>query len=326
MMRIILNRLVFLAVAVVIANFAGFAYAMIAHRVQAAQNPYGSSQEGLPPIWTEYQVYAAGLLRGDLGTLPVGTGQPLTETLTAAAGASLGLLGLAFGLSLAVGLIVGVTAVRIETSAIPRWLIPISTVGLAMPSFYVGALCIMGLVFWALHSPTSTAPLPVQGFGWDSHLILPLLALSVRPAAQIASLTVSLLVGELAQPYIIAARSRGNDWRRIRWRHALRPVLAPIILAVAGSLRLLIGELIVVEWLFSWPGLGRLMALSLIAPRIAGPGGGDDASLFFLLPPLVAALLVIFTVLFVLADTVAVLLARTTDPQLRVAAGDPHGH
>jgi peptide/nickel transport system permease protein len=193
-----------------------------------------------------------------------------------------------------------------------------------MPSFYVGALSIMGLVFWALRSPTSTAPLPVQGFGWDAHLVLPLLALSVRPTAQIASLTVSLLVGELAQPYIIAARSRGNDWRRIRWRHALRPVLAPIILAVTGSLRLLIGELIVVEWLFSWPGLGRLMALALIAPRVAGPGH-DDASKFFLLPPLVAALLVIFTVLFVLADTVAVLLARATDPHLRAPASDLHG-
>ncbi|MEP7358820.1 MAG: ABC transporter permease subunit, partial [Anaerolineales bacterium] len=154
--------------------------------------------------------------------------------------------------------------------------------------------------------------------------VLPLLALAVRPTAQIASLSVSLLVGELAQPYIIAARSRGNDWRRIRWRHALRPVLAPIILAVAASLRLLIGELIVVEWLFAWPGLGRLMALALIAPRIAGPGS-DDASAFFLLPPLVAGLLVIFAVLFVLADTVAVLLARTTDPQLRVPANDPHG-
>ena len=325
MLRIILSRLLFFAVAIVIANFAGFAYAMIAHRVQAAQNPYGSSQEGLPPVWTEYQAYAAGVLRGDLGTMPVGTGQPLAETLANAAGASLGLLGLAFGLSLAVGLIVGVTAIRVETGAIPRWLIPISTIGLAMPSFYVGALGIMGLVFWALGSPTSTAPLPVQGFGWDAHLVLPLLALSVRPTAQIASLTVSLLIGELAQPYIIAARSRGNDWRRIRWRHALRPVLAPIILAVAGSLRLLIGELIVVEWLFSWPGLGRLMALALIAPRVAGPGS-DDASKFFLLPPLVAALLVIFTVLFVLADTVAVLLARATDPHLRAPASELHGH
>jgi peptide/nickel transport system permease protein len=183
----------------------------------------------------------------------------------------------------------------------------------------------MGLVFWALRSPTSTAPLPVQGFGWDAHLVLPLLALSVRPTAQIASLSVSLLIGELAQPYIIAARSRGNDWRRIRWRHALRPVLAPIILAVAGSLRLLIGELIVVEWLFAWPGLGRLMALALIAPRVAGPRI-DDASKFFLLPPLVAALLVIFTLMFVLADTVAVLLARATDPHLRAPASDLHGH
>ncbi len=323
MLRIILNRLLFLAIALVVANVAGFAYALIAHHVQAAQNPYGSSQDVLPPVWAEYSAYAAGLWQGDWGTIPIGSGQPLTETLVSAAGASLGLLGLAFGLSLVLGLVVGVTAVRVESSAIPRWLVPLASIGLAMPSFYVSALGIMGLVFWAGRSPTGTAPLPIQGFGWDAHLMLPVLALCVRPTAQIASLTVSLLVTELGQPYIIAARSRGIDWRRIRWRHALRPVLAPIILAIAASLRLLIGELLVVEWLFSWPGLGRLMALALIAPRVAGPGS-DDASKFFLLPPLVAALLVIFTALFVLADAVALLLARSTDPQLRRPAGNHH--
>src|SRR3954449_9580070 len=119
MLRIILSRLLFLVIAIIAVNFAGFAYALIARQVQSAQNPYGSSQEGLPPVWTEYQAYVAGVLRGDLGTTPVGTGQPLTETLASAAGASLGLLGLSFGLSLALGLTVGVTAVRVETGAIP---------------------------------------------------------------------------------------------------------------------------------------------------------------------------------------------------------------
>ncbi len=174
----------------------------------------------------------------------------------------------------------------------------------------------MGLVSLVLsQGEGAVSPLPLQGFGWDLHLVLPVLALMVRPTMQVAAMTAGLLSGELTQPYIVAARSRGNSWQRVRWRHALRLVLGPVILAVAGSLRLLIAELVVVEWLFGWPGLGRLLAVALIAPRVASFGGVDEGQ-FFLYPPLVAALLVVFTLLFLLVDSLALVLARASDPRL----------
>jgi peptide/nickel transport system permease protein len=143
----------------------------------------------------------------------------------------------------------------------------------------------------------------------------------VRPTLQIAGLTAGLLSAELGQPYIIAARSRGNSWTRIRWRHSLRSVLAPVVLAAASSLRLLLGELIVVEWLFAWPGVGRLLALTLIAPRIGGPAGLSEDR-YFLYPSLVAALLAVFTLLFLLIDSGALVLARASDPRLSMPDED----
>jgi ABC-type dipeptide/oligopeptide/nickel transport system permease component len=315
-LRLILRRLLILVLALVLVNFLAFSYALIAQRAQRAQNPFGSSEEGLPPIGPAYQAYARGLLAGDFGRMPVGVSQSVAEAVTLAARNSLGLLAMAASLSVLLGLVLGMAAVRVETGWVRQWLVPLSAVGLAMPTFYVGALMVMGLVSLTVAQGEGAAsPLPVYGFGWDSHLVLPVLALMVRPTVQVAALTAGLLSGELTQQYIVAARSRGNSWRRVRWRHALRLVLGPVVLAVAGSLRWLLAELVVVEWLFGWPGLGRLLAQALIAPRVAGHGF-DDAGQYFLNPPLVAALLALFTLLFLLVDSTAVVAARASDPRL----------
>ena len=319
MLRLILRRLVILLVSLVLVNFAAFSYALIAQSAQRAMNPFGSAEEGLPPVWPAYQRYARGLLHGDTGDMPVGVTESVGNALLKATGASLGLLAVAGAFSVALGVVLGMVAVRVETGWVRQWLVPLSAVGLAMPSFYVGALLVMALIAYTLGlGEGAVAPLPLQGFGWDQHLILPVLAMMVRPTMQVAGMTAGLLSGELTQQYIVAARSRGNSWQRVRWRHALRLVLGPVILAVAGSLRLLLAELIVVEWLFGWPGLGRLLALTLIAPRIAGPGMLDE-SMFFLNPPLLAGLLVVFTFLFLLVDSVALVLARASDPRLQGA-------
>ena len=198
-----------------------------------------------------------------------------------------------------------------------HWLTLVSTVGLAIPSFYIGTLLVSGLLFGVLRGDGDSF-LPVAGFGWDKHLILPVLALVIRPTMQIAQVTAILLSGELGKRYVIAARSFGHTWRAIRWDKALRNVLAPIILTMAGSFRLLMAELILVEWLFSWPGIGRLLVQTLIPPNLAGPGGMLNTKAFFLYPPLVAGLLVVFSFLFLIADMLATGIAKSIDPRLRM--------
>jgi peptide/nickel transport system permease protein len=161
--------------------------------------------------------------------------------------------------------------------------------------------------------------LPVAGFGWDAHLILPVLALAVRPTMQVAQMTAALLSAELGKRYVVAARSFGHTWHAIRWDKALRNILAPVLMTIAGSFRLLMTELVLVEWLFGWPGLGRMLVQTLVPPSMSTPGGHADLSVFLLYPPLVAALLVVFALLFLLADTLASGLARAVDPRLRAA-------
>jgi peptide/nickel transport system permease protein len=136
----------------------------------------------------------------------------------------------------------------------------------------------------------------------------------LHPTVQIAQVTANLLVGELGKPYIIAARSFGHTWQDIRWRQALRNVIAPVIIAIAGSFRMLVGELIVVEWLFSWPGLGNLLASTLVPNELSTRLG---ANFNFLDPPIVAAVITIIGALFILTDMITPILVRIFEPRLR---------
>jgi peptide/nickel transport system permease protein len=269
------------------------------------------------PLLPGYTTYLRAAAQGDWGTISGGRG-PLLAFVLDASRATLGLLALAFLLSLILGLLLGLQAVRTRPPGASTWLIPVSTVGLAMPGFYIGILAVSALIFYTLRT-FQPPPLPFDGFGWDRHLLLPLVALAVRPTLQLAQVTSRLLGDELRQQYVVAERSLGYSWRQIRWHTALRNVLAPVVLTITGSFRLLLGEIVLIELLFNWPGIGRLLALTLIPPELSSGGG----SIFFLHPPMLAAVLVLFTLLFLLADLVASTLVRLVDPRLRAVEAEP---
>ncbi len=314
MARFLLRRLLILPVLLLLVNFGGYAYALLARYSQARQNPMGTSVETAPPVFSDYQHYLQGFRLLDFGTINTGSGQPVAQAVLQAAGASLGLLGIAFAISLALGLALGLGAVRSNPGRTARWLTPLAAIGQSLPSFYIGALFIVASLIYLLNSAPDNQPLlPVAGFGWDAHLIAPVVALSVRPILQIAQVTAVLLAGELDKQYVTAARAIGQTWRRVRWVTAMRNILAPVLLAVAGSFRFLLAELILVEYLFSWPGLGRLLAQTVLIPAsilIQGPPPT------FLNPSLLAALLTLFAFLFVSTDTLASALARWIDPRI----------
>lgn len=320
MLAFALRRVLGGLVIVALANFLGFAYAHIAHFVQQLQSPFGTRAQP-PDVLSLYADYVRGLAQLDLGVLPAGAGLPVAQALSDAALASVGLLAIALLLSSLGGLALGLAAVRVTPPRIAPWLAPVATLGLATPSFYVGTLAVAASVFLVLRG-LGEPPFPVSGFGWDAHLILPVLALTLRPLAQIAQVSASLLVDEIRKQYIVTARSVGNTWRRIRWRHALRNIVAPLLLVVASAFRFSVGELVLVEWLFAWPGLGRLLAQVLLSPSSASPGALFGGGQYFLNPPLLAALLTILTLAFLIVDGVASGLARAVDPRLRQAETD----
>lgn len=328
MIRFILRRLLILPIALLAINFIAFSYAFLAQRVQQSQNPFGSNVDVSAPILPLYRAYLSNVLVGDLGQMPlVGSAAPSVSAMVFdAAAASLALLAIAFLLSLAAGLMLGLAAVRANPRGIRPWLPPLASVGLASPSFFVGAVGIaLVLALYLRSGDNARLILPLNGYGLDLHLVLPVLALTLRPAMQIAQTTASVLVDELGKQHVVTARSLGIPLRTIRRKHALRNVMPAVILVIAAALRLMAGELILVEWLFGWPGLGKLLASALLPPNVASAGGLAGATRNFLHPELVAAILTLFGLLFLLADLISSLAAYAIDPRLRTsleAAGD----
>ncbi len=312
MNRYILRRLAAIPLALLLVNFAGFAYAHLVRPVQLANNPMFALNDKPAPLLPAYLEYLKGLARLDFGTLPP-AGADIGTVVLGAAAASFGLITLALAISVLLGVALGIRAVRTEPTRVAPWLTALTTIGLAMPGFYVGSLLIMGVLLFLIYGPFSIA-LPVQGFGWDLHLLLPVAVLAARPTAQLAQVTASLLASEMDQQHITTARSVGVSLRTVRHKHALRNIVAPVAIAVFAALRLMVGELIVIEYIFSWPGLGRLLALVLISPR---SGGFPDA--IFLNPAALATTLTLLAAVFLLADLAAGLVARWADPRLRAA-------
>lgn len=312
MARFVLRRIALIPPALLLINFLGYAYAHLSRPLRAARTPYQFAMPDSGPLLPAYGEYLRGLLHLDLGMMPSGQQRSIAEAMASGLTASLGLLALALLGSALIGLLLGVVATRVSPPRAAQWLTVFSTVGLAMPSFYIGTLFVVGVVYTILRPDVAAVPIPLRGFGWDTHLLLPTIALMVRPTMQTARITSGLLAEELGKRYVVAARSFGYRWRVIRG-HALRNILAPTILTLAGSLRLLVGELVLVEWLFAWPGIGRMLAETLIPSLLSTRA----MNLAFLYPPLVAIILTVFAAIFLFTDLLATVLVRAADPRLR---------
>lgn len=308
MLRFLLRRLVVIPVILLAANFLGFYFAFSIAPIVSTSNPYSQGNLDLPPVLPEYLNYLSNVAQGNFGA--TFNGENVMEAISRVSTASLGLIGIALTLSILIGILLGRLAVRRNHVGVSAWLTFTSTIGLALPSFYVATLLIALFLFIFLYATTgNTTVIPFQGFGWDAHLILPVLALTFQPTVKIAQVTGSLLSEELEKQYVTASLSFGHSFKSLKNKFAFRSILAPILLTIASSLRLMLAELIIIERLFNWPGLGRLIASALSV---------GSRSQDLLSPPLIAALLTVLVALFLFIDLFATTLSRIIDPRLRV--------
>lgn len=318
MVRYILQRMLIIPLALVIVILLTYAYAHTvqwdyASRYPQLYNRLKIYQQRPESLVDAYREYLPGLLKLDLGVLR--NGQDIAPVIRDAFLASMGLLALALALSTPLGIGLGILAGRWKSRRPAGWLIALSTAGMAMPSFYVASLLILASVAYVLwHKGGAGLPFPLAGFGWDLHMVFPTLALMVRPTVQIAQVTGTLLTGELGKQYVVAARSIGHSWRTVKHRLAFRNILAPVVLTIAGSVRSLMTSLILVEWMFFWPGLGRFLAAALIPAARTNMA----SSPYLLDPAFTTALLASITAIFLIADFIASIVVRILDPRLRV--------
>ena len=202
------------------------------------------------PLTVQYVRWLASVVRFDFG-VSLSTGQPVTAmilqrfplTLT------LALLGMVIALVLAIPLGI-VSAVR-RWSAWDYLGMLFSQIGMAVPGFWLGILLLLLLavkVHW----------FPLFGSGTFKHLVLPAVALGFARAAILLRLTRASMIEELSREYVVTARAKGLTERMVKYKHALKNALLPVVTVAGIQLGFMLGGAVIIEQVFSLPGLGRL--------------------------------------------------------------------
>jgi len=226
---------------------------------------FGLDQPLVKQLW----IYLSSLLRGDFG-YSLGYQQPVINVIAGRVPATLLLMLSAVSLSSIGGVVLGVEAARRENSFRDRAVNTFALLGFSVPSFSVGHLLLivfalkLGL-FPAQNMTSSNRELAGLDYTLDvfSHLVLPALTLSIVYLAQVMRLTRTAMLNVLGENYITAARAKGLGERRVVYGHALRNALLPIVTVVGSDFGMLLSGAVLVETVFAWPGMGRLMIDSL---------------------------------------------------------------
>lgn len=170
------------------------------------------------------------------------------------------------GLSVAlgIGIPLGVLAAARRGSWIDRLSTIFAVVLVAAPSFWVGYVLINLLAFQPLMA-WGVGLFPIGGYqAFDlRHLALPALTLGFAGAAYYTRLTRAMMLDEMTRDYVRTARAKGLTEARVRWRHAFRNALGPILTQLGLDLGFFLGGVVVVEQVFTWPGIGKLAVDSI---------------------------------------------------------------
>ncbi len=254
--------------------------------------------EGLDaPVWIQYFHWGAHIVQGDFGRSLV-TGDPVAREIMARAPATLLLALASLLVSLLVALPAGLISAVKQNSPLDSAARIGAMLGASMPNFWLALLLVL------LFSVT-LGWFPVFGYGTFSHLILPAVTLGAGLAAVTARLTRSSMLEVLQQDYIITARSQGFSERSIIFRHALKNAFIPVVTVIGMQLGHLLEGTVVVESIFAWPGLGKLLVDSIYARDYA----------------LIQACVLLFAVFFVVINLLVDILYVILDPRIRYGEG-----
>ena len=207
------------------------------------------------PLWEQYVVFLRKAVTGDFG-ISLQHRIPAMTLVVERLKWTYALAGTSALLALVIAIPLGVVSAIKRNSIIDLMATVLATLGTAMPGFWFGIMLI--LIF-----SVRFRLLPAFGAEGISSIIMPALALGTGMAARISRLTRSSMLDTLAADYIRTARSKGLFSRTVIFRHALRNGLIPVVTAFGLQLGWVLGGSVVVETVFSWPGLGRLMIESI---------------------------------------------------------------
>jgi peptide/nickel transport system permease protein len=200
------------------------------------------------------------VLHGDFG-VSYATGEPVIEMIAGRLPATLELMGSAFIVAVLVGLTAGVLSALKRHTTTESLITVGSLVVISVPLFWLGLVSVMLFsVKWRLFPSGGIGTLgaPFSIVDHVRHLVLPTIVLSLAFAASWGRYLRETLADVLDENYIVVARAKGLSWGRVVLRHGLRNAIAPVVTVVAMSVPVLFTGSVIVETVFSWPGMGRL--------------------------------------------------------------------
>jgi ABC-type dipeptide/oligopeptide/nickel transport system permease component len=249
------------------------------------------------PVHIQYLRWLGRAVRTDFGT-SLRYAKPVFPLILERMPATLELAFSAQACALALALPMGVLAAVHRNSLYDRLTMLGALIGQSMPRFWLGLMLM--LVFGV-----ALRILPISGRAGLRHLILPTLTLGGFLLARDTRLIRSSMLEVLDQDYVITARSKGLSERAILWRHAIRNALLPLITIVGMDFGTLLSGTVVVETVFAWPGVGRLIYMAIHQRDF----------------PLIQAAVFVSAVIIVSTNLVVDLSYGYLDPRIRLAEG-----
>ncbi|WP_198516808.1 ABC transporter permease [Sinorhizobium meliloti] len=208
------------------------------------------------PIYVQFFQYLHNLLSLDFGQ-SLRQNRSAIEVALEAFPATLKLALVAMTLATVLAIVVGALAAARPGSLFDRVAGLVSLAGASTPDFWIA---IVGILAFAV----GLGMLPTSGTGTALHWIMPIVVLMLRPFGLLVQVVRGTMISALASPFIKTAHAKGMKRRKIIFGHALRNSLLPVI-TVAGDLATgLINGAVVVETIFGWPGIGKLMIDSIV--------------------------------------------------------------
>lgn len=255
------------------------------------------------PWYVQYRDYLGGLVQGDMGT-SITSRQPVARQIVQRFPNTLLLTLSSMFVALAIAIPAGVIAAARRNRPADYGAMAFSMIGVAMPNFWLGLILI--LVFGL-----ELGWLPIRGMGsledglWDviSHLILPSVTLGTALAAILSRLMRNAMLDVLGEDYVRTAHAKGVRQRAVLFKHALRNAVVPVVTTAGLQFGALLGGAVIVETIFSWPGLG-LLAIAAIRQRDL---------------PTMQGTVLVFALSFMIVTLLVDLVYVAIDPRIRYA-------
>lgn len=256
----------------------------------------------------QYLSWLGAVARADLGVSFLYR-RPVTTVIADALGPTLLLAGTALALDLLLGLAVAVASLRRPHGRLDRALSISALTVWAVPTFWLAGIGVLVFSVQLGWLPASHMySVGAERLGWAArlvdllhHLVLPAACLGVVGAASTSRYLRASLLELRRSTFLLAARARGLPERRVMWVHALRPALLPVATMLGLSIPVLVSGALVIEVIFSWPGMGRVMWDAAFARDV----------------PVVQAVTILGAAAVVMGNLVADLLVAVLDPRVR---------